>query len=48
MATAGGTGVANKNSDQKVEFQLFYVGTQKQIDKAYMDAQKLDIGKLNN
>ncbi|HVS93192.1 MAG TPA: hypothetical protein VHE59_14230 [Mucilaginibacter sp.] len=45
-ASGGETGVAEPNNGSEIEFQLFYVGTQKDMEKAYSDVQKLDILKL--
>lgn len=48
VAFGGSTGKANKDLEGKetVEFKLFYVGTKEQIDKAYEEAEKLNIVKL--
>ena len=50
VAFGGSTGNANKNLDgeETIEFRLFYVGNEEQIDKAYQEAEKLDIVKLAN
>ena len=46
IASGGSTGKAYKKNDQYVEFQIFYIGNQKEIAKAFEAAEKLDISKL--
>ena len=46
VASGGATGVADKNTDGKIEYQLFYIGNKEQTDKAHNDIEKLHIGTL--